>query len=586
MQKLALSSVVVVCLLGVSFPAMAFVDSNSTVPQTSTLRPPPRLVLRGVAGLVGNNFNEDTTILGNVALPKANRAFALRATDTLTQQVESYFKTLAGKNIDLRIRNQQGSAADESVMTFDQVVNNVPVVGAYAMAQIQNGQVHYARYLLIAPPQIATIPKIDDDAAQQAALADASKYAEAATLQSEAGELVIVYSNDAPILAWRIPVATVNPWASWNIFINAQDATFVVRQKASLDAVSGTVRGNIEPDCTGDPVSSQPLPFIQWNPNANAGPFGEFASTTNYGQAAVKLYSPYLKINNYNKADLIWQLNLKVGSVDNDLTVDGDLAQLDAFYHMNVVRSWMRDGLTQIQSASVRRALQWADSQLWANVNLPTGYQGMYCNAFYDPRDVTLNFFTAYNGGSYRCNNTARVSKVVYHEYGHGIHHHLAASYPEFDGQLSEGVGDFVSASITGSPDITGLTGCKSVLGGMLPRTCENKFTYCAGNSCDSSANDLDPHQAAPVLCGAFWDLGKLMAKRYGAAEGKAQTQQLFLKFLVLAGNMDSAYSALISVDDDADQNVLNGTTHSCEINKAFAAHFPDVRRNLMPCKH
>ena len=582
MRNFAFTSALV-CFLVYSPSAFAFVvNSNNNVAQTFNVRPPERAILRPPS-LVNNFSTEDTTILGNIVLPKTNRNYALKSTDALAQQVESYLKSIAGSNIDIRVMSTQ-SDGQTTIMTFVQVVNEVTVEGTYALAQLQGNTVHYARFLLVNPPSVVTTAKVDAAGAEQAALADAATFAKQSALQDEDTTLTIVYNQQTPVLAYRVAITTQEPWGSFNIFIDAQAGTMLLREQTSLDSVSGTVKGQVEA-CAGEATSYQPLPYVQWNSGANAKADGSFASTVNYNQASINLYSPYVKVNNYNHADATWLVNLQGGTADNDLELEGDMAQIDAFYHLNVVRSWMRDGLDKIQSPAVQRAINWSNKQLWANVNLPTGYENMYCNAFYDPSDVTINFFAAYNGSSYRCNNTARVSKVVYHEYGHGIHHHLAASYPRFDGQLSEGVGDIVSASITGSPDITGLMGCRSILGGTLPRTCENTFTYCSGNSCDSAPNDLDPHQAAPVLCGAFWDLGKLMNKRYGSVQGKAVTQQLFLKFLTLAGNMNSSYKALISVDDDGDRNANNGTIHSCEINQAFAAHFPEIRRTLVPCK-
>ena len=64
------------------------------------------------------------------------------------------------------------------------------------------------------------------------------------------------------------------------------------------------------------------------------------------------------------------------------------------------------------------------------------------CNAYFDG---TLNFYQAGGG----CNNTGRIADVSYHEWGHGFHYYNLVS-GEFDGAISEGIGDSVAVLNTG----------------------------------------------------------------------------------------------------------------------------------------
>ena len=77
-----------------------------------------------------------------------------------------------------------------------------------------------------------------------------------------------------------------------------------------------------------------------------------------------------------------------------------------------------------------------------ANVNIPQN-----CNAFFDGK--TINFFHS----SMMCQNTGLLEDVIYHEFGHALHaFEIIEGVGSFDGAMSEGAADFLSASITGDP--------------------------------------------------------------------------------------------------------------------------------------
>src|SRR5690606_13469569 len=86
--------------------------------------------------------------------------------------------------------------------------------------------------------------------------------------------------------------------------------------------------------------------------------------------------------------------------------------------------------------------MNWIDSHLEVIVN-----HNDTCNAVYD--GTSINFYQQ----SQQCENTGRLPDVVYHEFGHGFHHHaVILGSGEFEGALSEGVSDYLAATITGDP--------------------------------------------------------------------------------------------------------------------------------------
>ena len=123
---------------------------------------------------------------------------------------------------------------------------------------------------------------------------------------------------------------------------------------------------------------------------------------------------------------------------DRELTVggEGDLrfAAADGWHHTKVVEAWLA-------SRNADHAI--LDIQVQALVN-----RGDFrCNAFYT--GGTINFARKYGS----CANTGRLADVIYHEYGHGVHHYglLAGT---FAGDLSEGTADYISATILDDPRV------------------------------------------------------------------------------------------------------------------------------------
>ena len=89
--------------------------------------------------------------------------------------------------------------------------------------------------------------------------------------------------------------------------------------------------------------------------------------------------------------------------------------------------------------------LPWLDGQVDVTVSDASGT----CNAMSNGDD--LFFFDS----SDNCENTARIPDVVYHEAGHSVHNQaLIPGVGLFEGALSEGVSDYLSATITGDSGV------------------------------------------------------------------------------------------------------------------------------------
>ncbi|WP_255215831.1 DUF4215 domain-containing protein [Pseudenhygromyxa sp. WMMC2535] len=220
-------------------------------------------------------------------------------------------------------------------------------------------------------------------------------------------------------------------------------------------------------------------------------------------------------------------------------------AQLNAYSHTQIVKA---------RVLSIDDAFDVPLLETAVTVNIDD-----VCNAYADGN--TINFFSSGSG----CENTALLSDVVYHEYGHVAHRlGLIEGVGVFDGAVSEGISDYLSATIVNDA---------GVAKGFFLDTSE-------------ALRDLDPegyewhwpedngeiHAAGRIIGGALWDLRKSLIAKYGQAAGMAATDHIWLQSIRRATDMPSMYTeALIANDDDG--NLQNGTPDLCEINAAFGAH-------------
>lgn len=513
------------------------------------------------------------TFLGRLPLAVDSHFAHADASVVAPMQAAQYFQNIAGpraQGLELAPTATQERGQDVTTY-FVQTVHGVPVEGTYAMAVVQNNTLHYARHYLIDAPSIDTVERVAAATAEATAVATMAASAKRAFRQAGSiSRLAVVFVNGAAKLAWKINVSTESPWALRAVFVDAHDGSYLTYKKLSRDDVAGSVNFDIEPACVGDEPVSTPMPHIMWNGEDYTDVDGKFAATGAVPAAKVTLESPYVDLTN-DSGDLAgpWSLRLADAPADNEMSIsDAPLDQVDAFYHVHRVRAWLRSHVDGTNSQT-----KWSDKKLSLRVNIQDT-----CNAYYDGG---LNFFSAGDG----CLNTGRTAGIIYHEYGHGIHDHSAppGSGGEMDGQVSEGIADYIAASITGNPNMRGIFSCHDNF-----RSCVNTLTYCE-DGCDMDAYS-EVHDAGQVICAVWWEIHEQLVARYGETKGTDKSDRLHLKFLTHVGNMYSAYAAAIAADDDKDNDPSNGTTHSCEINKAFSntakgakAHFPGLK-GMVPC--
>lgn len=445
---------------------------------------------------------------------------------------------------------------DGAVFELRQTITGLPVRGGFMRATVRKGAINHARFHFhspsLAPRSADRSARVEArEAADHARRSFAARSTPDLTSRVLDLELVMDVHDGTLHRAWRTEVVRRDPPDRWWVWIDAHTRRVVRRERRSAEDVEGTINMTVDADCQDQGAALRPVPHIEWAPGRYADAEGAFRGTGPVEQAVVSLHSPFFRLQ--NRAGEVagpWRFDLTPAPTLNELELSPPLDQATPFYHAHVVRDWMRSRL-DVDGGTQKR---WSEQQVTLNVNIP-----QTCNATYNGQ---INFFQAGNG----CTNTGRVATIVYHEYGHGIHDNSSNT---FDGQVSEGIADFTAATIRNSPSITGIRGCNVPF-----RTCDNDFTYCSGGSCDYGPGS-QVHASGQVICAVWWELRTSLVDRYGYDEGVNVTDKLFLDFLTAVTSMNSAYEATIAVDEDEDGDPSNGTRHSCEINRAFANHFP-----------
>jgi cysteine-rich repeat protein len=233
-------------------------------------------------------------------------------------------------------------------------------------------------------------------------------------------------------------------------------------------------------------------------------------------------------------------------------------AQLTAFVATQDVKAYVRQFIRDADMPWLAQPLQ-----VTTNIN-------DVCNAFSD--GDTINFFRAGMG----CENTARLPDVVMHEAGHSIHFHaIQDGVGSFDTSLSEGIADYIAATIQDDPGMgRGFFMSDEPLRHVDPED---------GSERVWPINiDRDPHVTGLIIAGALWDLRKALITELGREAGIRRADETWYAIIQRAADIPSSYAEAIALDDD-DGNLANGTPHQCLIAAAFGRHGLVDRVNAGP---
>lgn len=348
----------------------------------------------------------------------------------------------------------------------------------------------------------------------------------------------------------EVTVETRAPMGRWSVWVDAHSGAPVAR-KQTLSFANGTVLYNApvrrpgaqrqdypalfaDQTVDGAAVTSDAAGVVTWPTESTASVLAGVSGTR-------------VRVQNDGGGEATQLLSLAPGgtavwNAANEETID---SQVSVFVHAHEVRDYAK---------LIAPNLGWLNTKVQATVNIAD-----VCNAFSD--GSSINFFLAGSG----CENTGRLADVVYHEFGHSLHaQSILQGVGAFESALSEGVSDYLAATITGDSGMgRGFFFTDDPLREIDPPGEEATWPD------DISG---DPHATGLIIAGALWDLRKALVEKLGEAAGVAQADHLYYEATRRSVDIPTMYAEALAADDD-DGDISNGTPNACEIAATFGAH-------------
>lgn len=349
---------------------------------------------------------------------------------------------------------------------------------------------------------------------------------------------------------YDLRVRTHTPRGYWLVRVDAVSGQVIERRDLARRAIEGHVTGDVHPVLPQDPLVPRAFPHL-WvvvSPESSATDLdGHYAAAASSGAISAGLYGRYLDVRRLDGPNASFATGAP-GPGTYDISwnaANSDLSERDAYHHAMVAH----DDAKRIDPALIR-----IDRPVVATVN-----ESGNCNAYWDGYGMG---FLAAGGG---CVNTATVSSIVHHEYGHAVayeRYRQAANddsvVPE-NGMLSEGMAE-LSSMLLGDEPVQG-RGVRGAGTHLRTNGLVNRWPE------DRSGNE---YNTMFIFTGAVWDLRLEV--------GKPLTEHLFhFAMYGLPDDPDdevalTEYFLEILAVDDEDADLSNGTPHMDAILRAFNA--------------
>lgn len=376
------------------------------------------------------------------------------------------------------------------------------------------------------------------------------------TAEAMSGPMVLTIPGSVPSAnsdraVVEVKVRSRNPIALYAVYVDATTGVAVARRQTLMFA-SGALKMNApvrRPGAEREDYDAREAAVVIDGSNAFADQVGSVTWSTDQN-ARVTLIPRGPRVNVYNEQ---MQTASVAVSLADGASFTWDMRNnelIDAYTSAYVSVLRVKD-----YAKTMAPWLDWLDdNQLPTIINIAD-----VCNAFSD--GDTINFFRSGQG----CENTARLPDVVYHEFGHALHFQvITPGAGTFDSALSEGIADYLAASITGDPATArGFFQDDAPLRDIDPADSEARWP---------EGISRDPHETGLIIAGALWDLRKAMIEQFGESEAIRMINQYYIAILARAGNIPAAYNEVLAVDDD-DGDLTNGTPNLCLIYDNFAKH-------------
>ncbi len=350
-------------------------------------------------------------------------------------------------------------------------------------------------------------------------------------------------------LGYLIRIETTNVPGWWEYVIDAHDGSILHRIN-NLPTVDyeGTISGTVKPLYSDDADAVYTFPeerlYIDGS-SMNTDMSGAWSTDISSGSHtfSTELYGPWVDVNNEDYADAEYSTTFS-NTVFNFTwtTSTAYIDEMTIYYQVNFIHDFWKNIM----------GYDGMDYRMTATVKVGDAYD----NAYYSGGDGSINFGS---GGSYFY-NLALHADVVYHEYTHGVTHHIypggALPYVGQSGAIDEAYSDYFPCSITDEPYM-GERLYRSSRDTYM-RTCDNTNVYP-----DDYTDEV--HHDAMIVTGALWEIRTEI--------GTVTTDEIThnARFGYPEAYEDLLVEILVADDDDGDLG--NGTPNAPVIYEAFYNH-------------
>ncbi len=500
-------------------------------------------------------LNAPATLVGpgiSLVSPGASRETIQAAVEAFVSRNASLLRC---ETRDLRLHDIIEMPNGLTYVIFDQIYQGRPVVFGRIDVALRDGTVVLVGSEFYNDIGIGAYPAIGEGVAVATAHLGIPSSPEDAP-QGPANLVVLpLFREGAPEyrLAWEIDLKTHEPENIWRTYVDAVSGDLLWRTGLySFYTLYGYVHADVE---LGEVNGGFTEVGLEDERLQASGSYNGY--TDEVGDWTIEVpnnvvysvvtehFGRYCNVNRYDGASAVLTEN-GTPSAPINFYFDASNSQpseRDAYYYVNTVHDWLKMAdptATQL------------DYALSTNVNVTTGT----CNAYWN--GSSINFYR--EGGG--CNNMARISDVVYHEYGHAISQKLY-SPNGVPGSLGEAYSDIASEMINNDPCLARYF---QVGGGCL-RNAENLRQY-PGTECGGEIYCL-----SEILAGAMWKTREFFNMRYGDEGAYPILSQIHIEALRTKPTSFPTYLTRLLMADDTDANLNNGTPNWDEICDGFAMH-------------
>jgi len=459
-----------------------------------------------------------------------------------------YSNGILPSDFELRLESVKHVLGKSWFLRFRKFINGLPCEdGGISLALSDPGKVNVIwgniGMTAIAPGNFL----LDESAAYQRAIFGLEG---SVTRQEYRGKVILpLYFGDTPEFhfAHKFMVATENPYAEWEVLIDAESGEILQRiDKVYYDIVSGNVSGSIQLMYPFDPWVDRDffhldLNFDGYDP-VTTDMSGDYSIDID-GSSPLNVYSqlrgPFMQVMNDDGVEAEANDVVDPPTVYNVYWNDTNSTppERDAWYSGVFVHNWIK---------TLDPDLAVMDFPMVSNVNVPGS-----CNAFWSGLSRTINFYRAGGG----CSNIAQIADVVFHEYGHGITD-LQTRPNGPNGAMHEGFSDYIACTITDQP----LVGVGFYI----------QQPYSPLRSLDNDRRYPDdwsgePHNDGLIIGGALWHTREDLSD---SPMGYTDSLWHYARY-ALTEEFESYFWAFVALDDD-DGDISNGTPNAAVIFENF----------------